>query len=191
MSQNIFIQNCLSKLKDVNKKYLNIKSKPKIAIFREQGVNGHKEMANAFKYVGFDAYDVNTNDIINNPDILNDYNGLVACGGFSYGDVLGAGRGWANKIIYNQDAYKTLSNFFNAKDKFTLGVCNGCQMLSNLKEIIPGSAHWPEFVSNNSNQFEARQVLVKIPKSNSILFNDMHNSIIPIIVSHGEGKEYP
>ena len=105
----------------------------------------------------------NTNDIINNPDILNDYRGLVACGGFSYGDVLGAGRGWANKIIHNQDAYKTLSKFFKAKDKFTLGVCNGCQMLSNLKQIIPGSAHWPEFVSNNSNQFEARQVLVKIP----------------------------
>jgi phosphoribosylformylglycinamidine synthase len=189
--QNVskYIHSKLSfKLKDVNKKYLNIKSKPKIAIFREQGVNGHKEMANAFKYVGFDAYDVNTNDIINNPEILNDYSGLVACGGFSYGDVLGAGRGWANKIIHNQDAYKTLSKFFKAKDKFTLGVCNGCQMLSNLKEIIPGSAHWPDFVRNNSNQFEARQVLVKIPKSNSILFNDMHNSIIPIIVSHGEGK---
>tara|TARA_Y100000389_G_scaffold117775_1_gene114945 strand:+ start:433 stop:3474 length:3042 start_codon:yes stop_codon:yes gene_type:complete len=170
------------------KRYINLQSKPKIAIFREQGVNGHKEMANAFNLAGFDTYDINTNDVIENPKILESYKGLVACGGFSYGDVLGAGRGWANKIIYNQNAYDALFNFFNAKDKFTLGVCNGCQMLSNLTEIIPGSAHWPKFINNNSNQFEARQVLVKIPKSNSILFKDMQNSIIPIIVSHGEGK---
>jgi phosphoribosylformylglycinamidine synthase len=173
---------------DKSKKYSVLKHKPKMAIFREQGVNGHKEMANAFRLAGFDCYDINTNDIINNPEILNSYKGLAACGGFSYGDVLGAGRGWANKIIHNEDAYNALSLFFNSKDKFTLGVCNGCQMLSNLKEIIPGSSHWPSFTHNNSNQFEARQVLVKIPKSNSILFKGMHESIIPIIVSHGEGK---
>ena len=166
------------------------KSKPKIAIFREQGINGHKEMSNAFNLAGFDSYDINTNDIINNPDILDHYKGLVACGGFSYGDVLGAGRGWANKIIYNENAFNALSEFFNSKDKFTLGVCNGCQMLSNLKEIIPGSTHWPKFIQNDSKQFEARQVLINIPKSNSILFNDMHGSIIPIIVSHGEGKVF-
>ena len=93
---------------------------------------------------------INTNDIISNPDILNSYKGLVACGGFSYGDVLGAGRGWANKIIYNENAFNALSEFFNSKDKFTLGVCNGCQMLSNLKEIIPGSSHWPKFIQNDS-----------------------------------------
>ena len=173
---------------DKSKKYSVLKHKPKMAIFREQGVNGHKEMANAFRLAGFDCYDINTNDIINNPEILNSYKGLVACGGFSYGDVLGAGRGWANKIIHNENAYNALSLFFNSKNKFTLGVCNGCQMLSNLKEIIPGSSHWPSFTHNNSNQFEARQVLVKIPKSNSILFKGMHESIIPIIVSHGEGK---
>ncbi len=170
------------------KRYLSTKKKPKIAIFREQGVNGHKEMANAFMLAGFECFDVTTNDIINHPDILNQYNGLVACGGFSYGDVLGAGRGWANKIIYNRKAYDALSLFFNNKNKFSLGVCNGCQMLSHLKSIIPGANHWPEFISNNSNQFEARQVLVKIPKSNSIFFKDMHNSTLPIIVSHGEGR---
>ena len=176
--------------KDKIKKPLIHKSKPKIAIFREQGINGHKEMSNAFNLAGFDSYDINTNDIINNPDILDHYKGLVACGGFSYGDVLGAGRGWANKIIYNENAFNALSEFFNSKDKFTLGVCNGCQMLSNLKEIIPGSTHWPKFIQNDSKQFEARQVLINIPKSNSILFNDMHGSIIPIIVSHGEGKVF-
>ena len=176
------------RVSNINKKYTNKKNKPKVAIFREQGVNGHKEMANAFILAGFDCYDVNTNDIISNPMLLDEYHGLVACGGFSYGDVLGAGRGWANKIKYNQDALNSLSKFFSNKNKFTLGVCNGCQMLSNLKSIIPGSEHWPEFINNNSNQFEARQVLVKIPKSNSILFKDMHKSILPIIVSHGEGK---
>ena len=176
------------KLSNVRKKYLNKKNKPKIAIFREQGVNGHKEMANAFNLASFDCYDINTNDIISNPGLLDEYHGLVACGGFSYGDVLGAGRGWANKIIYNDDALNSLSKFFSDKNKFSLGICNGCQMLSNLKSIIPGSDHWPEFVQNSSNQFEARQVLVKIPKSNSILFKDMDKSILPIIVSHGEGK---
>ena len=116
--------------KDKIKKPLIHKSKPKIAIFREQGINGHKEMSNAFNLAGFDSFDINTNDIISNPEILNSYKGLVACGGFSYGDVLGAGRGWANKIIYNENAFDALSEFFNSKDKFTLGVCNGCQMLS-------------------------------------------------------------
>jgi len=175
-------------LKNVNKRFSRLKNKPKIAIFREQGVNGHKEMANAFKLVGFDCYDINTNDIITKPSLLNDFKGIVACGGFSYGDVLGAGRGWANKIIYNENAYDSLSKFFSDKDKFALGICNGCQMLSNLKSIIPGSNHWPEFISNTSNQFEARQVLVKIEKTKSIFFKDMQNSILPVIVSHGEGK---
>ena len=119
-------------------------------------------MANAFNLAGFDCYDVNTNDVIANPGLLNEYHGLVACGGFSYGDVLGAGRGWANKIKYNHDALNSLSKFFSDKNKFTLGVCNGCQMLSNLQSIIPGSEHWPKFIKNNSNQFEARQVLVKL-----------------------------
>ena len=185
-------KNCVPKLhyrvSNISNRYLNKKNKPKIAIFREQGVNGHKEMANAFNLAGFDCYDVNTNDVIANPSLLDGYHGLVACGGFSYGDVLGAGRGWANKIKYNHDSLNSLSKFFSDKSKFILGVCNGCQMLSNLKSIIPGSEHWPEFIKNNSNQFEARQVLVKIPKSNSMLFKDMHKSVLPIIVSHGEGK---
>ncbi len=187
-NQDYLIPKLHYRVSGISKKYLNKKNKPKIAIFREQGVNGHKEMANAFNLAGFDCYDVNTNDVIANPALLNEYHGLVACGGFSYGDVLGAGRGWANKIKYNHDALNSLSKFFSDKNKFTLGVCNGCQMLSNLKSIIPGSKHWPKFIKNNSNQFEARQVLVKIPRSNSMLFKDMHKSILPIIVSHGEGK---
>lgn len=172
----------------VNKKYQLVKSKPQVAIFREQGINGHKEMANAFKLAGFDAYDVNTNDIITNPNILNRFHGLIACGGFSYGDVLGAGRGWASKIINNSYAYDSLYKFFNDKNKFALGVCNGCQMFSQLKDIIPESSHWPLFIDNQSNQFEARQVYTKILKTNSILFKDMYKSILPIIVSHGEGR---
>ena len=175
-------------LKNINKRFLSLQKKPKIAIFREQGVNGHKEMANAFKLVGFDCYDINTNDVIRNPNILEDFVGLVACGGFSYGDVLGAGRGWANKIIHNENAYSSLSKFFTDKNKFSLGICNGCQMLANLRTIIPGCDHWPDFISNTSNQFEARQVLVKIAKTKSIFFRDMDKSILPVIVSHGEGK---
>ena len=162
--------------------------KPKVAILREQGVNGQREMAHAFMKAGFECDDVHINDIRDqNVNILN-YNGLATCGGFSYGDVLGAGRGWANKILHNPYLENIMSKFFNDKNKFALGVCNGCQMLSHLSQIIPGANDWPTFIKNKSKQFEARLVYIKINKTKSIFFNEMSGSILPVIVSHGEGQ---
>ena len=174
---------------DMNKIYFKKKkSKPKIAILRDQGINGHREMAHAFIKSGFEAFDVHVNDILKKNISLKKFNGLVACGGFSYGDVLGAGRGWASNILHNDSLKDELEEFFNDKHKFALGVCNGCQMLSHLKSIIPGTEHWPKFINNKSNQFEARLSRIKIKKSNSIFFTGMEGSILPIIVSHGEGQ---
>ena len=161
------------------------KRKPKIAILREQGVNGHKEMANAFHQSGFDCYDIHTNDLSSN---LSKFNGLVACGGFSFGDVLGAGRGWSQKIVNNPQYKEEMEKFFHDKNKFALGVCNGCQMLSHLTEIIPGSQHWPKFQQNQSRQFEARLSRVVINNNNSIFMKNMTGSVLPLIVSHGEGR---
>jgi len=160
---------------------------PKIAILREQGVNSHVEMAAAFDRAGFIAIDVHMSDILSGRSDLADFNGLVACGGFSYGDVLGAGEGWAKSILFNKDAKAMFKAFFERENTFTLGVCNGCQMLSNLKEIIPGSAAWPHFVQNKSERFEARFSLVEIQESPSVLFKGMEGSRMPIAVSHGEG----
>jgi phosphoribosylformylglycinamidine synthase len=160
---------------------------PKIAILREQGVNSHVEMAAAFDRAGFVAIDVHMSDILSGRADLADFNGLVACGGFSYGDVLGAGEGWAKSILFNKDAKTMFTAFFEREDTFTLGVCNGCQMLSNLKEIIPGSEAWPHFVQNKSERFEARFSLVEIQESPSVLFKGMAGSRMPIAVSHGEG----
>jgi phosphoribosylformylglycinamidine synthase len=160
---------------------------PKIAILREQGVNSHVEMAASFDRAGFVAIDVHMSDILSGRADLADFNGLVACGGFSYGDVLGAGEGWAKSILFNKDAKAMFKAFFERQDTFTLGVCNGCQMLSNLKEIIPGSAAWPHFVQNKSERFEARFSLVEIQESPSVLFKGMSGSRMPIAVSHGEG----
>jgi phosphoribosylformylglycinamidine synthase len=162
--------------------------KPLIAILREQGVNGEVEMAAAFDKAGFKAVDVHTGDIINGKMDLSEFSGLVACGGFSYGDVLGAGEGWAKSILFNERARDIFQKFFERKDTFSLGVCNGCQMLSNLKSIIPGAAHWPKFKQNLSERFEARFVSVKIEKSPSVLLKGMENWIIPIPVAHGEGR---
>jgi len=162
--------------------------KPKIAIFREQGVNGEVEMAAAFDKAGFTAIDVHTTDILTGRTNLSEFKGLVACGGFSYGDVLGAGEGWAKSILFNERAKDVFQKFFERKDTFSLGVCNGCQMLSNLKSIIPGAAHWPKFKQNLSQRFEARFVSVKIEKSPSILLRGMENFVIPIPVAHGEGR---
>ncbi len=161
--------------------------RPKIAILREQGVNGQVEMAAAFDQAGFLAVDVHMSDIIAGRDSLKDYKGLVACGGFSYGDVLGAGKGWAKSILFNPIARDAFEAFFNRQDTFALGVCNGCQMMSNLEEIIPGTGHWPRFERNQSEQFEARFVLVEIPENPSILFKGMEGSRLPITVAHGEG----
>jgi len=174
----------------VDAPYVSIGARPKIAILREQGVNGHIEMAAAFNAANFSAIDVHMTDVINGFISLSDFNGIVACGGFSYGDVLGAGRGWANAILHNSKTRDVFAEFFARTDTFALGVCNGCQMLSQIKEIIPGADHWPQFVKNKSEQFEARLSLVEVLDSPSIFFNGMVGSIIPIVVSHGEGQVY-
>ena len=166
--------------------YLNL-SRPKMAILREQGVNGQVEMAAAFDRAGFAAHDVHMSDLISGRTSLKDFAGLVACGGFSYGDVLGAGEGWAKSILFNTRANDEFSAFFNRSDSFALGVCNGCQMMSNLHSIIPGSAHWPHFVRNKSEQFEARFAMVEVLESPSLFFNGMAGSRMPIAVAHGEG----
>ena len=177
---------------DINKAisapYINVGKKPKIAILREQGINGHIEMAAAFTKAGFDASDVHMSEILSGKTSLSIFQGMAACGGFSYGDVLGAGRGWANSILFNSQAKDEFSEFFSRTDSFTLGVCNGCQMISNLKEIIPGSENWPSFERNTSEQFEARFTSVQIQKSNSLFFDEMAGSIMPIAIAHGEGK---
>ncbi|UTW45403.1 phosphoribosylformylglycinamidine synthase [bacterium SCSIO 12696] len=162
--------------------------RPKVAVLREQGVNGHVEMAAAFSKAGFTAVDVHMSDVLAGRVDLNDFKGLVACGGFSYGDVLGAGEGWAKSILFNNDAREAFRQFFQREDTFSLGICNGCQMMSNLKELIPGSDHWPHFVRNESEQFEARFSLVKVPESPSVLFKGMAGSHMPVAVAHGEGR---
>lgn len=167
---------------------INKGAKPKMAILREQGVNSHVEMAAAFDRAGFESVDIHMSDILTGQTVLDEYNGLVACGGFSYGDVLGAGEGWAKSILFNGQARDQFEGFFNREDTFSLGVCNGCQMLSNLKELIPGVELWPRFVRNESERFEARFSLVEVQQSDSVFFNGMANSRMPIAVSHGEGR---
>ncbi len=161
---------------------------PKMCILREQGVNGHIEMAAAFSLAGFDCQDVHMSDLISGKVDLADFKGLVACGGFSYGDVLGAGSGWARSILYNERLKAMFAKFFARKDTFSLGVCNGCQMLSQLKDIIPGAEAWPKFVRNVSEQFEARYATIEIEPSPSIFFKGMEGSRLPIAVAHGEGR---
>jgi phosphoribosylformylglycinamidine synthase len=167
--------------------YINTGIRPKMAILREQGVNGQVEMAAAFDRAGFNSVDVHMSDVISGRVSLKEFAGLVACGGFSYGDVLGAGEGWAKSILFNNRANDEFSAFFNRNDSFALGVCNGCQMMSNLHSIIPGSELWPHFVKNKSEQFEARFAMVEVLESPSILFNGMAGSLMPIAVAHGEG----
>jgi phosphoribosylformylglycinamidine synthase len=164
-----------------------LKSRPKMAILREQGVNGQVEMAAAFDRAGFAAVDVHMSDIISGRVKLADFKGVAACGGFSYGDVLGAGEGWAKSILFNPRARDEFEAFFKRTDTFALGVCNGCQMMSNLHEIIPGAENWAHFARNQSEQFEARFVMVEVQPSPSILFEGMAGSRMPIVVSHGEG----
>ncbi|RDE19604.1 phosphoribosylformylglycinamidine synthase [Motiliproteus coralliicola] len=162
--------------------------KPQIAVLREQGVNGQIEMAAAFDRAGFDAVDVHMSDILSGRRNLEQFKGLVACGGFSYGDVLGAGEGWAKSILFNSRARDQFEAFFKRDDSFALGVCNGCQMLSNLHELIPGAELWPHFVRNLSEQFEARVAMVEVQDSPSILLSGMAGSKMPIAVAHGEGQ---
>jgi phosphoribosylformylglycinamidine synthase len=163
------------------------RSRPPIAVLREQGVNGEVEMAAAFTRAGFKAIDVHMTDIISGRIKLSDFRSLVACGGFSYGDVLGGGEGWAKSILFNERARAEFAAFFAREDTLALGVCNGCQMMSALHSIIPGSGHWPRFVQNKSERFEARLVSVKIEKSPSVLFAGMEGSVLPLVTAHGEG----
>ena len=163
-------------------------ARPRMAILREQGVNGHVEMAAAFDRAGFDCVDVHMQDIITGAVSLKAFHGLATCGGFSYGDVLGAGGGWAKSILYNDRARAEFESFFARSDTFALGVCNGCQMFSHLRRLIPGAAQWPDFVRNRSEQFEARLVMVEVTPSPSVLLRDMAGSRLPIVVAHGEGR---
>jgi len=161
---------------------------PRIAILREQGVNSHVEMAAAFDRAGFIAVDVHMSDLLSGKQSLDTFKGLVACGGFSYGDVLGAGEGWAKSILFNNQARDQFAEFFARQDSFSLGVCNGCQMMSNLKSLIPGAELWPHFVSNQSERFEARVAMLEVKSSKSVFFDGMQGSRMPIAVSHGEGR---
>ena len=162
-------------------------AKPRVAILREQGVNSQREMAAAFTRAGFDAFDVHMTDLMSGRQSLDTFDGLVACGGFSYGDVLGAGEGWAKSILYNDELRDAFAAFFERPNTFALGVCNGCQMLAALKTLVPGTSNWPRFVRNRSDQFEARLSLVRIEPSASVLLAGMEGSWLPIVTSHGEG----
>lgn len=166
----------------------DLSGRPPIAILREQGVNGEVEMAAAFDRAGFRCVDVHMSDMLAGRVKLRDFRGLAACGGFSYGDVLGAGEGWAKSILFNERARAEFAAFFARADTFALGVCNGCQMMSNLRPIIPGADLWPRFVQNESERYEARYVSVRIERSPSVLFAGMEGSVIPIAVAHGEGR---
>jgi phosphoribosylformylglycinamidine synthase len=163
-------------------------ARPRVAILREQGVNGQVEMAAAFDRAGFSCIDVHMSDVISGRTDLVEFSGLVACGGFSYGDVLGAGQGWARSILFNPRARDAFEAFFSRGDSWGLGVCNGCQMMSGLKSIIPGAEHWPVFARNTSEQFEARVSMVEVLPSPSILLQGMEASQLPIAVAHGEGR---
>jgi phosphoribosylformylglycinamidine synthase len=173
---------------DIAAPYIASGKRPRVAILREQGVNSQNEMASAFEAAGFAPYDVHMSDLISGRVALEGFHGLAACGGFSYGDVLGAGQGWAKSILFNSRLRDQFSTFFARQDTFALGVCNGCQMMSNLAEIIPGAENWPRFMRNKSEQFEARVALVEVLESPSILLAGMAGSHMPIVVSHGEGR---
>ena len=173
---------------DIAAPFIATGARPRIAILREQGVNGQVEMAAAFDRAGFEAVDVHMTDLFSGRHRLADFHGLAACGGFSYGDVLGAGRGWAVSILDHPHLRDQFADYFARSDRFSLGVCNGCQMLSRLKPLIPGADHWPRFARNRSEQYEARLVQVEVLPSPSILFRGMEGSILPVVVAHGEGR---
>src|SRR5690606_27435193 len=163
-------------------------ARPKVAILREQGVNGQVEMAAAFDRAGFAAIDIHMSDLVAGRAALGDLRGLVACGGFSYGDVLGAGRGWATSILERPAMREAFEAFFARDDTFSLGVCNGCQMMAQLRDVIPGATRWPRFLRNRSEQFEARLGLLEVVESPSLFFAGMQGSRIPVAVAHGEGR---
>lgn len=173
---------------DIAAPYINVGSKPRVAILREQGVNGQLEMGAAFDRAYFESVDVHMTDLIAGTQTLNEFNVFAACGGFSYGDVLGAGGGWAKTILFNSSLRDQFASFFDRKDTLAFGVCNGCQMMSYLKELIPGADNWPKFFRNKSEQFEGRFSLVKVDNDSSAFFNGMKGSQFPIAVAHGEGR---
>ena len=173
---------------DVAAPFVNTGAAPRVAVLREQGVNGQVEMAAAFTLAGFEAVDVHMSDLIEGRASLDGFAGFAACGGFSYGDVLGAGRGWATSILERETLRAMFERFFGRGDSFALGVCNGCQMLSQLKDIVPGAAHWPQFLRNRSEQFEARLSMLEVVDSPSLFLGGMAGSRIPVVVSHGEGR---
>jgi phosphoribosylformylglycinamidine synthase len=173
---------------DVAAPYIATGVRPKVAILREQGVNSQVEMAAAFTKAGFTAVDVHMSDLIAGRVRLDAFKGVAACGGFSYGDVLGAGRGWATSILERPALREQFAAFFARADSFSLGVCNGCQMLAQLKALVPGAEHWPRFARNRSEQFEARLGLVEVVESPSLFLAGMAGSVLPIAVSHGEGR---
>jgi len=173
-------------LEDVAAPFIN-KARPKVAILREQGVNSHVEMSYAVAQGGFDTFDVHMSDLQAGRVSLDQFQGFIACGGFSYGDTLGAGEGWARSIMFNPKLEEQFLAFFGRQDTFALGVCNGCQMLAALSPIIPGAQDWPKFTHNQSTRFEARLSLVEVLESPSLFFKDMAGSRMPIAVSHGEG----
>ncbi len=173
---------------DIAAPFVATGARPRVAVLREQGVNGHIEMAAAFDRAGFEAVDVHMSDLLSGRVTLDAFRALAACGGFSYGDVLGAGGGWAKSILFNSRVRDQFAEFFQRDDTLTLGVCNGCQMLSNLQELIPGTTAWPRFVRNESEQFEARLVMVEVQSSRSVFLDGMAGSRLPIAVAHGEGR---
>jgi phosphoribosylformylglycinamidine synthase len=173
---------------DIAAPYVARGLRPAVAILREQGVNSQVETAAVFDRAGFTPHDVHMTDLLSGRRSLAEFQGLVACGGFSYGDVLGAGEGWAKSILFHEAVRAQFEGFFKRGDTFALGICNGCQMFAALKSIIPGSAHWPRFVKNRSEQYEARFALVEVLGSPSVLFAGMVGSVLPIAVAHGEGR---
>jgi phosphoribosylformylglycinamidine synthase len=174
-------------VEDVAAPFIGKGARPRVAILREQGVNSHLETAYAFDRAGFDAYDVHMSDLLAGRATLADFTGAVACGGFSYGDVLGAGEGWAKTIRFNAQLADMFAAFFGRKDTFALGICNGCQMMSSLASMIPGAEAWPKFTRNKSEKFEARFSLVEVQQSPSLFFTGMEGSRIPVAIAHGEG----
>ncbi len=186
--KGLFAKTTFNVDEDIVAPMINTGARPKLAVLREQGVNSQTEMAAAFTRAGFDAYDVHMTDLLTGRADLAEFVGLACAGGFSYGDVLGAGGGWAKTILHNDRMIEMFRTFFNREDTFGLGICNGCQMMSRLRDLIPGANHWPDFVRNNSEQFEARLVNVEILESPSIFFQDMAGSVMPIVNSHGEGR---
>ena len=173
---------------DIAAPFINTGVKPRVAILREQGVNGQLEMAAVFMRAGFTSVDVHMSDILSGRISLKDFTGLVACGGFSYGDVLGAGGGWAKNVLFHPETRDEFAAFFARENTFSLGVCNGCQMMSQLKDMIPGAEHFPRFVRNASEQFEGRLAMLGLEKSPSLFFSDMEGSHLPVAVAHGEGR---